>query len=294
MISKFLFSLLFACLAFFLATPSMSGETIRVVGSDFAGAVLKFSTDREDSLGSDKVSYQMTGSYIGLLKLRDNFADVAFVLQTSDGHPGIEELTTIPIGFWGIYFAVEESNPLNEVGVDVLTEVFRKTRGGLKSEWGTLLPDSPKWGNRLVFVTFDVESSDPSFPVLLNQFFDNEVPHNFSSMGERIENPYLAGASNLLVMARMPRPGKGLRALSLVQSGQSVGFPPSAESMFFGDYPLRMSLSIVVRDPKDSKVRAFIRDLFATNWLKLLEDSGLVFVPKNVQLQALLEFDLNF
>jgi ABC-type phosphate transport system substrate-binding protein len=221
----------------------------------------------------------MTGSYIGLLKLKDKFADVAFVLQTSDGHPDLDGLITIPIWFWGVYFAVEESNPLNEVEVDVLSDVFRKTRDGLKSEWGSLLPNSPRWINRLVFVTFDMAESDPSFPVLLNQFFDDEAPQNYSSMGERIETPYLAGASNLLVMSKMPQPGKGLRALSLVQSGQSVGLPPSAENMFFGDYPLRTLLFIAVRDPKEPKVRAFIGDLFETKRLKMLENSGLVSVP---------------
>jgi ABC-type phosphate transport system substrate-binding protein len=197
----------------------------------------------------------MTGSTLGLLKLKEGFADVAFVTQTLEGNPAMDGLAAIPLGFWGLYFAVQEDNPLNEVEIAVLSEIMRKTRDGLKSEWGSLLPKEPKWSNRLVFVTFDIQETDPSYPVLLNQFFEDEVLEKFSSMGERIENPYLSSASNLLVMSKLPIPGKGLRSLALIESGQTIGYPPSAESMYFGDYPLSLSLYLLVRDVTDPKVR---------------------------------------
>jgi ABC-type phosphate transport system substrate-binding protein len=269
-------------------------DTIHVAGSDFAGEAMGLKPGAEQKTGDNLIVYNLTGSYIGLLKVKDGFADVAFVLQAAGGQPALDELAAVPIGFWGIYFAVEESNPLNEVSMDSLTDVLRKTKDGLKSEWGTLIPHEPKWTNRIVFVSFDVKQNDPSFPVLLNGFFNNEVPQHFSSMGEKMENPYLAGASHLMVMSRLPQPGKGLRSLAIIPDGQSVGFPPSAESMFYGDYPLRTMLYVVVRDSKDPKVRAFLTDLFSGNRLKLLEKSGLIPVPNNVRKQALLGFDLDF
>ncbi|MCZ6674415.1 MAG: hypothetical protein O7C75_15910 [Verrucomicrobia bacterium] len=277
-----------------MANTTLLGESIRVVGSNFAGAALKLNAESSSIAGSYDVEYLMSGSVLGLIKLKEDFADVAFVLQTSDNHPSLEGLTSIPLGFWGIYFAVADGNPSSEVRMTDLFEILRKTRDGLKSEWGPLLPGEPKWTNRLIFVTFDLKESDPSYSIFLDRFFDKVNPDNFSSMGEKIENPYLSGVSNLLVMSRLPKTGSGLRVLSLIQEGQSVGFPPSPESMFFADYPLHTRLLLVVRDPKDTKVRAFVRDFFEKNRLELLLQAGLVSAPENVQKQTLLEFDLDF
>lgn len=270
------------------------GETVRIAGSDFAGKVLGYHSKQEKQIGDYTADYQMTGSYLGLLKLKNGFADIAFILQSSKGQPDLSEFTTVPLGFWGVYFAVEASNPLNEARETDLTAILQKTRDGLKSEWGSLLPTEPKWSNRLIFVTLDVAKSDPSFPVLLERFFENQAPDNYASLGERLENPGLAGPSNLLVLSKLPEPGSRLRTLSIIQEGQTVGFPPSSESMLYGDYSFSIALHLVVRDPNSPKVRTFLSNFFKGDSVKLLEKSGLVSVPNNVRRAALLEFDLNF
>lgn len=113
-------------------------------------------------------------------------------------------------------------------------------------------------------------------------------------MGDQLENPYLAGASNLVVMSHLLESGRGLRALSLIDDDQNVGFSPSGENLFFGDYSLKTTLYLVFRDSSDPKVRAFVRDFFEKNRLDSLRVAGLVEVPQNIQKQALLEFDLDF
>ena len=178
--------------------------------------------------------------------------------------------------------------------ISKLSDILLRTRDGLKSEWGSLLPNQPKWINRLIFVSFDIRSTDPSYPILLNRFFENDNPHNLSSLGDQLENPYLAGASNLVVMSHLPESGRGLRALSLIDDDQNVGFPPSGENLFFGDYSLKTTLYLVFRDSSDPKVRAFVRNFFEKNRLDSLRVAGLVEVPQNIQKQALLEFDLDF
>lgn len=286
-------SVLFTGVLWTLLGNGLGGQIIRVAGSDFAGAALDSEGKNGETLGAYTVEYQMTGSLLGLIKLREGFADVALVLQAGD-YPSLEGLTSVPLGFWGVYIVVQEENPLSEVSIEGLAGIVRKTRDGLKSEWGTLLPNQPQWANRLIFVNFIMKKTDPSFPVLLDRFFDNKIPPNFSALGERIENPYLAGASNLLILSRIPESGKGLRVLSIIPEGQTVGFPPSKESMHFGDYPLRTSLFLVARNPRSPKVRTYVRDFFESNRLNLLSQTGLVEAPESVQKQALLEFDLEF
>ena len=273
---------------------SLNADPVRIVGSNFAGNALGKAPNWEEKIGSHSFHYHMTGSLIGLIKLQENFADVCFVLQTAEGYPAMEGMTTIPLGFWGVYFAVQEENPLNEVPISKLSDILQRTKDGLKSEWGSIIPEQPKWVNRLIFVSFDIHATDPSYPILSSRFFENENPKNFASLGDQLENPYLAGASNLVVMSHLPEPGRGLRALSLIDENQNVGFPPSGENLFFGDYSLKTTLYLVVRDSSDPGVRAFVGDFFEKNRVKSLRDAGLVDVPQNIQKQALLEFDLDF
>ena len=275
-----------------LCAGELTAQTIRVVGSEYVGKALQLNNSSGDRVGSYDVQYRMTGSLLGLLKLREGLAEVAFVLQNSNGEQTFDDLQLIPLGFWGVYIAVQEDNPLTEIKDEDLTEILRKTRDGLKSEWGTLMPNQPKWTNRLIFVTFDIEESDPSFPILLNQFFNNEVPEKYDSMGERIEDPYLASSANLLIMSKLPDSTRGLRSLAWIGGEENVGYPPSRQSLFYDDYPLRTPLYLAVGKKQDPKVRAFLEEFFSSSSLEMLEKSGLVPVPENVLKQALLEFDL--
>ncbi|MDG2170958.1 MAG: hypothetical protein P8L44_23875 [Opitutales bacterium] len=62
--------------------------------------------------------------------------------------------------------------------------------------------------------------------------------------------------------------------------------------MFYGDYPLRLPLYLVVADKEDPKVLAYLRDFFDSDQQDILKKTGFVPVPENLQKQALLEFDL--
>ncbi len=263
---------------------------LRVAGSHYVKEVL----DYDVSEGEDAIAYQMTGSLLGLMKIREGLADVAFVIQSSETHPSLRGTSNLPLGFWGVYFAVHRDNPLTEVPLARLSELFRKTRRGLKSEWGYLLPGEPDWVNRPLLVTFALTEEDPSYPVLNHWFFRDEKVEEFGSLGENLADSYGAGPSALLVLSQMPEADRGLRLLSLVQPGDSVGFPPSRENLFFGDYPLRYTLHLVVRDIAEPRTRQFLADFFQSEDLEKLGNSGFVAVPANVRKQALLEFDLEF
>jgi len=43
-----------------------------------------------------------------LLKMKEGLTDLAFVIQITEGHPGLNGLITIPLGFWRLYFEVPE------------------------------------------------------------------------------------------------------------------------------------------------------------------------------------------
>lgn len=271
---------------------SLNSETIRVVGSDSVGRILSLESSEVDK--SLTVSYQMSGSLGGLIKLREGYADIAFVLQTSEGYPGMDGLTAIPLGYWSLIVAVKEDNPLIELSLKEMQQLFEKTNDGLKTEWGMLLPDEPKWSHRSIFFTVDVGADDPSYPLFVEEFFEGERPQKLSSFGDKLDNPYLAGPSNLLIMSRLPEPEKELRTVALIEDGKEFGYPPTSENLHFGDYPLRTSLFMVIRDKKSEQTRSYLRSFFGSGRLESLYASGLIPVPENVRNLALLEFDLEF
>lgn len=263
---------------------------LRVVGSHYVQKILGY----DGSEGEESIAYRMTSSLLGLMKIREGLADVAFVIQSSQAHPSVPGTANIPLGYWSVYFAVHGDNPLTEVPLARLSDLLRKTRQGLKSEWGFLLPDEPDWANRPMLVTFGLTEEDPSYPVLNHWFFQDEAVQELGSLGEYLADPIGAGSSALLVLSQLPEVDRGLRLLSLVQTGDSVGFPPSQENLFFGDYPLRCSLHLVARDIEEPRTRRFLAGFFQSGDLEKLGDSGFVAVPANVRNQALLEFDLEF
>ena len=263
---------------------------LRVVGSHYVGEILGY----EASDAEVSIEYRMTSSLLGLIKIREKLADVAFVLRFSHAHPSLKETASIPLGFWGIFFVVHQDNPLSEVSITQLSDLLRKTRDGLNSGWGLLLPGEPTWTNRPVSVAFGLTEDHPSYPILAHWFFDDQKVGKFGSLGEDLADPYRAGSSSLLVLSRLPAANRGLRLLSVVQPGEMVGFPPSPENLFFGDYALRSSLHLVIGDISEPRSRQFLADFFQSGDFEKLENSGLVAVPAEVLNQALLEFDLEF
>ena len=282
----------FLVLSWFVSVGSLGAEALRVVGSDSVGRMLNL--ESEEMVDSLAVENRTTGSLAGLLKVQEGNADLAFVIQTNDGYPDLKELDVIPLGFWSVCVVVHEDNPLAEVSLVKLQELVLKAKDGLRSEWGMLVPKEPRWSNRVIFVTVDVRPEDPSYPLFVDSFLEGVEIRNQSSIGEKLENPYLAGSSNLLFMAHMPEPGKRLKTVSLIEDGSEIGYPPTPENLYFADYPLRMSLYLVSRDMNAERIRYYIQFFFESGRLNSLIRSGLIPVPNNVQKEALLEFDLDF
>ncbi|MBC9866426.1 MAG: hypothetical protein F7O42_00835 [Opitutae bacterium] len=263
---------------------------LMVVGSHYVKDILGYDSSEEQ----ESIAYRMTSSLLGDMKIREGLADVAFVIQSSEAHPSTPGTANILLGFWGVFFAVHRDNPLTEVPLNRLSELLRNTRHGLNSKWGFLLPGEPDWTNRPLLVTFGLTEEDPSYPVLNHWFFQDEKVAEFGSLGENPADPFGAGSSALLVLPQLPEVDQGLRLLSLVQPGDSVGFLPSQENLFFGDYPLRCSLHLIARDISEPRTRRFLAEFFQSGDLEKLGNSGFVVVPANVRNQALLEFDLEF
>ena len=67
----------------YLSLNYLNADTVRVVGSNFAGEALGIDANSEEKMGAHSVHYHMTGSLIGVIKLQENLADIAFVVQTA-------------------------------------------------------------------------------------------------------------------------------------------------------------------------------------------------------------------
>ncbi|MBH54732.1 MAG: hypothetical protein CMI18_10340 [Opitutaceae bacterium] len=71
------------------APYSIHAEMIQTAGRDFAGTALGWDAQSGAKVSNYQVSYRMPGSLAVLLKIREGLTDVAFVLQTTYGHPNL-------------------------------------------------------------------------------------------------------------------------------------------------------------------------------------------------------------
>tara|TARA_Y100000385_G_C12953751_1_gene576648 strand:+ start:382 stop:627 length:246 start_codon:yes stop_codon:yes gene_type:complete len=68
-------------LALSLVLRSAEAQSIQVAGSNFVVSALQVQSSGEQKIGNYNVHYQMSGSLLGALKLKEGLVDVAFVLQ---------------------------------------------------------------------------------------------------------------------------------------------------------------------------------------------------------------------
>ncbi len=269
-----------------------NGE-LRIVGSDLVGDIL---ADRlleiEESVDFD-IKLILSGSLLGKVKMHEGLADVALIVEQVDGVSAqVEGHVKIPIGFWGIYLGVSHDNPILKTNVSALRDVVEATYRGKSSSWQLIAGDDSYQHDRLVFLACNVEATDAAFPVFLKYFLGNKR-HELKRLGGRIEDLNGLGDSVLVLLSYLPT-GNELKLLGVSANEESPGFPPSAENMYYGDYPLSTSFYLLLNKSADERARRFVQEFLDDKTLKLLDESGLIFASKNVQKQALLEVDLEF
>jgi ABC-type phosphate transport system substrate-binding protein len=260
------------------AAPVIAGaQAVRVQASDIIVDPVKGILD---ACPSPKVTVSFEGSVNALAALREGRADLA-IIAVPDGQPLPADLVCKPLVFDVATVVVNDSNPLTEINLRTLAMVLARSSAS-SDKWGVLGLKDP-WASRSITVYLPDASNGITLPLLRSM---TVISGKFSDSAgvwttkDQMEHIVREQPSSIVVMRGNNVPGGG-RALgiSLKDGKDQFAYRPTQDSVFYGDYPLRLPFYIAVRKDAPQPVLDLEKVLLSDASATLFDAAGFVPVP---------------
>ncbi len=259
------------------AVQSMYG--LRIAGSDLLDKGIQDALVEELAAANIQSEVSFDGSLLGVGDLSDGNVD-ACIVATPDGSEPISSGQVYAFGFQIVAFAVNESNPVTELDYQQLSNLF--TYNGNIETWTTLTALS-EWQDRKVLLW-----AARSEKAIALEIFNAVVlkgsalksslrysPLNREQLLRIVEND----SSALIVLPNISL-GPQVRLLAIKAERNSQSYTPSADNVYYGDYPLRLPFQLVIADSVDAKtVNALLRAIYSERVTESLEAAYYLPVP---------------
>lgn len=282
----------FSLLAFVLLLPRLVGamEPIRLQGSDLlrpalADPLAKFAAEQALPL-----QIELTGSLLAQRHLQEATCDLA-ILTSTEKLEVPEGYMVLPFAFQTAMVVVNAENPLTEVSLTQLAGIFGQARPLEYKQWGELgLTGS--WNSRTI--TLEALRSESSlileiftntamreYPLKTNINFHQESRGLVKKVGETI------GSIGLSAVSPVP---SNVKVLSV--STQEFSYPPSAEAVEYGDYPLSLKFSLCFRQSRQAEMRPLLQFLLSDEVASLLDAANFQSCARNTRRENSLMLEL--
>lgn len=274
---------IFFCL---LAAATHAAE---VAGTDALADTLGPALERRAATAGQKLKLHLDGSLPARQGVVDGKVDLAILLlresdlidKAADG----KAIRRFPLGAAAAYVYVHASNPIREVDLPTLANIFGAGQRGDYKFWS------------------DVPGLSISEPVLA---FTCVPEHHMAqtlfqgialggrafkaNIRQRIE-PALArdsitGRTNAIVVTATPLPPKVGKLLQIAdgREGRSAtAYAPDEANIFNGDYPLRLPLVLCVREDRVAEQAETIRWLLSEEAAGQIRSAGMIPAPKLIR-----------
>lgn len=275
-------------------TAAPAWPVIRVVGSDLLGADFSAAVNDYAKRNEQELSLELEGSRQALSEIAAARADVAVLVLRPEEKPPEGMYRSVPFGYFTTVVLVPEALPVTQLSFSQLAGIFGANAGTNHVRWGELgvageaasraiEPEAMAGGTGLSLELFRhlVLAGGALKPTVARQTTTAALLRKLSA----------ASAGSIALAGSLPARATGVRVLLVARGDQDVAFGPTPENVEAGDYPLRLTLWLVVR--KDF-VRAggldFLRFLLGDESADGLARAGLVSLPAPVRRQT--TFDL--
>ena len=177
---------------------------------------------------------------------------------------------------------VNPGNPLKEVSLDDLKTALAASAGACK--WSVLKSDI-SWADRNVVFYLPSPSQGITLQMVLSRTLrDKPIRDGAIYMAAKDKPDAIlreqADCLMLLRGIRVPESGHALQ-ISEKSGKDSFSYAPTESSVFYGDYPLRLSFYIVTKKDASGDVRSAVAFLLSDDAAAKLEADGYVAVPKS-------------
>lgn len=275
--------------ALFCLLAAALARATDIVGTDALADTLAVGLADRAAAAGQKVGIAFDGSLPARESIRDGKADLGIVLlresdlidKASDGKP----IRRIPLGSAAAYVYVHVSNPLREIDLATLANLFGAGQRADYKFWS----DVPGLKIAEPVLPF-TESSDHQMAQPIFQGVALGGRPFKASVRQRVDTATilesLAGRTNAIVVTAKPLPPKVGRMLQVSdgREGRSAtAYSADEANIFNGDYPLRLPLVLCVREDRVKDHAETIRWLLSEEAAARIRQAGMIPAPKVIR-----------
>lgn len=273
-------------LACFLATLCHATE---VVGTDALADTLGRALSNRAAVDGAKLGVRFDGSLPAREALRDGKADLAVLLvresdaldKTADGKP----VRRFPLGAAAAYVYVHPSNPLREIDLATLANIYGSGQRGDYKFWS----DVPGLSLAEPILAFTYAPEHSMAQTLFQGIALGGRPLK-AGVRQRIDaaltRETITGRTNAIIVAATILPEKFGKLLQVAdgRDGRSAtAYSPDEVNIFNGDYPLRLPLILCVREDQVGPNAELIRWLLSDDAASRIREAGMIPAPRLIR-----------
>ncbi len=270
-------------LLFLLAAIPAARADLTVVGSDLMGK--NFATGLAALAGRAQVAVRLdlTGSRVGLEKLRAGQADLALLVFSSQETPPGAPFVARPVAYHTAVMVVPASLPLAQVSYAQLRDLFSDSEGAADNvRWSDLGVTDPQWAGKKIILLMSGSGGGLSYDlfrrtVLLTPGLRPTVQVDLDGPAALKHTAVAEGG--LAIVPSLPAGQNQLRLVPVARGLHDVAFLPTPENVHTGDYPIRLPLHVVFRADATARVLPLLRILYGTEAVALWQEAQLVPLP---------------
>ncbi len=279
-----------------LAAVPLHAADFVVVGSDLLGEKFSPALTAVALRAGLTLKLQLTGSRAGLDALQAGQADLALLVFAPQEKPPGAPFVMRPVAYHTVVAIVPAGLPLEQVSFAQLRAIYCASEGDQPPKnWADLgVPLSNEWAHLGVNPVI----SGPGGGLAYDLFRHMVLPSpglrtvvTVESDGPAALNRLVGGANGVAIVAALPPGRKDLKALSVSRGTRDVPFPPTAENIVSGDYPIRLPLQAVFRADAAKRLLPLLRLLHGDAAAALWLDAQLVPLPASARAGQMAELE---
>lgn len=289
---RLLAPLLAACLSLAPSVAPLRAEAIRIAGSDLLAG--PFQKDLESFAGRNdlRVAFDLKGSRLGLEALQQGKADLALlVFGTQDPRPGADYSAAV-IGYLTSVVVVPASVSLTQIHFAQLAGVFGASEVGNHRRWSEI-GVLGEWAPRSISAMALRRSTGLSLDLFRHNVLQKPELKPTVALLDSADEAYarLRGEEGgIAILPSAPPDDLGLKVLLVAKGSGDVAYPPTAENLHTGDYPLRLAVHVVFRKGEAGRFVPLLRHMLADETAPVFAAAGVTPLP--IQARNQLVFDL--
>ena len=207
--------------------------------------------------------------------------------------PALEdkEIVKIPFCYKSSVIIVNKENPITEVDIKQLEEMFSdsSSNSNLKT-WRILVSSFTSSKIKAYSVKEENGISSDLFRhcVMGSNLFNASVTFDTK---ENVQALISQDKAAVGIFPTVPE-SSNLKALFVAEDNESIAYGPSIDNIYYSDYPIRLPFVLLFKSKDLSRIFPLINTLFSDQICDILEDNNFYPLPKIIREKFIIDFQL--